>query len=117
MTYLIVCLSSGKGTWQEVKNLIKGENWEGIYLITDDFGVKKFSADKKVNFVVVNWGSEKNIIECIIKQLQGKIPSTEVALNLTSGTGNEHMAIISALLKLGLGIRFVALTEEGVTEI
>jgi len=35
-------------------------------------------------------------------------------LNIVSGDGREHMAIISALLQLGLGIRLVALTKEGV---
>jgi len=38
-------------------------------------------------------------------------------VNIVSGDGKEHMALISALLKLGLGIRFVALTKEGIKEI
>ena len=41
----------------------------------------------------------------------------EIALNLISGTGKEHMAILSALLKLGVGIRLVALTKDGVEEL
>jgi hypothetical protein len=49
--------------------------------------------------------------------LKDKIKGTEVALNLVSGTGKEHMAILAALLKLGVGIRLVALTKEGFKEI
>ena len=46
-----------------------------------------------------------------------KIKDSEVAVNFVSGTGKEHMALLSALLKLGIGIRLLALTKEGVTEI
>jgi len=49
--------------------------------------------------------------------LKGKIRGIEAAVNLISGTGKEHMAIMSALLKLGLAIRFVTLTDSGVREI
>jgi len=36
-----------------------------------------------------------------------KTDDTEVAVNFISGSGNEHMSILSTLLKLGLGIRLV----------
>ena len=42
---------------------------------------------------------------------------TEAAVNLISGNGKEHMAVISALMKLGLGIRLIALTPNGIKEI
>jgi len=57
------------------------------------------------------------LVEDIKKQLKDKISGTEVALNLVSGTGKEHMAILSAILKLGLGLRFIALTKDGVKEV
>ena len=38
-------------------------------------------------------------------------------VNLFSGCGKEHMSIMSAILKLGLAIRFVDLSESGVKEI
>ena len=41
----------------------------------------------------------------------------ETAVNLISGDGKEHMALLSALLKLGVGIRLIALTKEGVKEV
>jgi len=40
-----------------------------------------------------------------------------VALNLVSGNGKEHMAILSALLKLGIGVRLMAVTKDGVREL
>ena len=43
-----------------------------------------------------------------------EITDLEIALNIVSGEGREHMAVVSALLSLGLGIRLVALSKEGV---
>ena len=52
--------------------------------------------------------------EEIQKKLKGKIKGTEVALSIASGEGKEHMALISALLNLPVGIRFTALTKDGI---
>jgi len=40
MVSLIACLSSGKGTWAHVNEVINKEEWEQIFLITDDFAVQ-----------------------------------------------------------------------------
>ena len=48
------------------------------------------------------------------KKLRGKIKGVEVALSIASGSGKEHMALQSALLSLPVGVRFTALTKEGV---
>lgn len=47
----------------------------------------------------------------IKKSLQGKIPDFEVGLNLISGTGKEHMAILEAVMQLGLNFRLVTVQE------
>ena len=59
----------------------------------------------------------EEIRDYIKSQLQGKLTGTEVAVNLISGSGKEHMAIMSAILQLGYGMRFMALTKEKVKEI
>ncbi|MBU0907252.1 MAG: hypothetical protein KKE05_03790 [Nanoarchaeota archaeon] len=38
----------------------------------------------------------------------------EVALSLASGNGKEHMALISALLAIPVGIKLTAFTKKGV---
>ncbi len=53
----------------------------------------------------------------IYNQLKAKVKGEEVGLNLVSGTGKEHMALMSAVLKLGVGVRLVALTKDGVKEL
>ena len=51
------------------------------------------------------------------QKLKGKFAGTEVALSIASGNGKEHMALISALLNQPVGIRFAALTKEGVVDL
>ena len=47
------------------------------------------------------------------KKLKGKIKGIEVALSIASGEGKQHMALMSALISLPVGIRFTALTKDG----
>lgn len=118
MTDLIACLSSGEKSWAHVARLIKEQDWKRIFVITNDFGKKNFKADKKVEFIVVDFQKPVSmLISDIQNALKGKITDFEVALNLVSGTGKEHMAILSALLKLGVGVRLMAVTKEGVKEL
>ena len=47
-------------------------------------------------------------------KLKGKFKGTEIALSIASGSGKEHMALISALMSVPVGVRFTALTKEGI---
>lgn len=114
---LIALLSSGKGSWAQVSGLMKYGEWEKIILIGGDFG-KSFTHEKPFEYIIVDL--DKKIVELkeeIMKKLKGKIDGTEVALSIASGDGKEHMALISALLNLPVGIRFAALTKEGVIDL
>lgn len=114
MTTLIANLSTGKGTWGHVGKLITNNEWDNIILITNDFGVEKFSNDKPFQTIVINNRSPVKEMEAIItKELKEKLKDHEVALNLVSGTGSEHMAILSAIMKTGAGFRLVNQTNEG----
>lgn len=117
MTDLIACLSSGKGTWGHVARLIEGDSWDKVFLITNEFGMEKFKKNEKTEFIVID--SRKELRELIeeIKSVLARKTSHEVALNLVSGTGKEHMAVLSAVMKLGLAFRLVALTQDGIKEI
>ena len=50
------------------------------------------------------------------KKLKNKV-SGEVAVNFISGAGKEHMSLISALIKLGVGFRLVVSDEGKIEEI
>ena len=112
MTVLVACLSTGKGTWKAVYDLIEGENWEKILLVTNDFGKENFKGDAEC--IVVDVQKPLPELTKDIKQaFQSYTLGMEVALNLESGTGKEHMAILSALLNNGVGMRLVY-AKEGV---
>ncbi|MBI2105386.1 hypothetical protein HYT56_00945 [Candidatus Woesearchaeota archaeon] len=118
MPTLIACLSTGKGTWGHVSRLIKENNWNNIFLITNEFGKENFTKSENTELILINQDQGiKELAEEIHSKLKNKIKDSEVAINLVSGTGKEHTAILSAILKLGLGIRLVALTKNGMEEV
>lgn len=117
MTILIACLSTGKGTWGHVSKLIEDENFEKVILITNDFGKENFQ--KKENTELIAFNFNQGLIELrdeIYNSLRDRVKE-EVAVNIVSGAGKEHMALLSAILKLGVGMRFLAITKDGVKEI
>jgi len=111
---LIALLSSGQGTWGQVAGLINRAEWDNIILIGSSFA-EKFACDKQHEFVKVN--TNQGIVELkqeILEKLKNKLQGTEVALSVASGDGKEHMALISALLSIPVGVRFVVLTQDGI---
>ena len=112
---LIALLSTGKGTWGQVSGLMKKGEWEKITLLGSSFA-KDFSVPE-VPFDFIEVDLSKPLLQLkkeFISKLKGKIDSIEVALSIASGSGKEHMALQSALLNLPVGVRFTALTKEGV---
>ncbi len=121
MTTLIACLSTGKGTWGHVSHLLdgmQGEKWSKVILITNEYGKENFKAPEGVELIEIHELSGLEQLRDEMKEkLKDKISLEEVAINLVSGSGREHMALISALIQLGAGFRFVAVTQEGVKEL
>lgn len=114
---LVALLSTGKGTWAQISGLMKYGEWDKVILIGSDFA-KEFTHEKKFEFIKVDLDQKlKELRDDLLKKLKGKINGTETALSLASGDGKEHMALISALINLPVGIRFAALTKEGVIDL
>ena len=114
---LIALLSSGKGTWAQISGLMKYGSWDKIILVGGSFA-KQFSHEKKFEFIQIDLDKKlKDLRDDFYEKLKGKFNGTEVALSLASGDGKEHMALISALINLPVGIRFAALTKEGVIDL
>ncbi len=118
MPSLIACLSTGKGTWSEVSKIIQVHPnllpWTKIYLIANQFGKENFtSKPENTEIIVVNFEADcLSLVEEIKKQLKDKILDFEVALNLASGSGKEHMALLEAILELGLNFRLVTIINN-----
>ncbi|MBI2564884.1 hypothetical protein HYV79_02740 [Candidatus Woesearchaeota archaeon] len=117
MTSLVVCMSSGKGTWSNIYSLIKFQDWENIFIITQTFFKDKIKLEKPHNLIVID---ETETIQSIIAQLTENFKDKlvgDVAVNMISGTGKEHTALLISLFKIGVGIRFIEATEQGINEI
>jgi hypothetical protein len=111
---LIALLSEGKGTWGQVAGLIKRGEWEKIILVGDNYA-KDFVSEKKTDFISIDLNLPlSELKEEFAKKLKDRISGMEVALSIASGTGKEHMALISALLNLPVGVKFTALTKDGI---
>lgn len=114
---LIALLSTGKGTWAQVSGLMTHGDWEKIILLGEDFA-KDFKHDKEFEFINVDLDKKlKDLRDELLKKLKGKFNGMEVACSIASGDGKQHMALISALINLPIGIRFAALTKEGVIDL
>ncbi len=114
---LVALVSSGQGSWAQVSGLMKYGEWDKIILIGSDFA-KQFTHEKKFEFIQVDLNKKiKELRDELLEKLKGKFDGTEVALTIASGDGKEHMALISALINLPVGIRFAALTRDGVIDL
>ncbi|MBI4154273.1 hypothetical protein HY501_02975 [Candidatus Woesearchaeota archaeon] len=117
MTHLVALLSTGKGTWAEVAQLMKAEKWEKIFLVTNDFGVQNFKHEVQHELVVIDPNRDVSEIKNdILKQLKDKL-SIDTGVNLMSGSGKEHTALLAALFSLGTSVRFVTMKGNAMAEI
>ena len=117
MTTLLAILSTGKGTWGHVSRLISEIDWEKVIILTNDFGMEKFDHEKKPDKIKLDFNQPiLTLRDEMVTQLKPKLKG-EIAINFISGQGKEHMALMSALLKLGIGFRFMALTKDGAKEV
>jgi hypothetical protein len=76
---------------------------------------KAYTATKKTDSVIID--SSKSLIDLkkdIMEKLKGKFSGFEVNVSIASGNGKEHMALISALLSIPVGIRLVVFTKKGI---
>ncbi|MGM5488911.1 MAG: hypothetical protein ACQESG_08280 [Nanobdellota archaeon] len=110
MTQLVAVLSTGKGTWGQVAKLLRSQEWEKIFLITNQFGKDTFQPDAKTELIVANFNDDSLTLKKeILARLKDRITGLEVAVNICSGSGREHTAVVTALQELGVGFRFVDL--------
>lgn len=113
---LIACLSTGKGTWGTVRAIINKDVFEKIIIITNDFGKEKFQEECDM-IVVDTFGETQDIKSKIIESLPDSKFASEVALNIDSGSGKEHMALISALIEKGYGFKFITLKDDEIVNL
>ena len=113
---LVALLGENKETWGQVSGLINKGDWDKIILV-------KTSSDNfpsKSNIEIVEVNTSQSLLELkneIHSKLKGKFSGLDVSVSLASGNGKEHMALLSALLTLPVGIRLAVYTKDGVEHI
>lgn len=112
---LVAYVGNDKENWGQITALINHMECDKVVLITTE-NTKTFPVTSKCEVIEVD--ASKPLLE-LKKTLMEKIKQKigldfEVALSLASGTGKEHMALISALLSIPVGIRLVVYTKQGV---
>lgn len=101
--------------WGQITALMNRIECEKIVIVQNK-DISDFPINEKCEIVKVDSSKplvelKENIKEKLKTLLSGDF---EVAVSLASGTGKEHMAFISALLNIPVGVRIVAFTKEGV---
>jgi hypothetical protein len=118
MTEIIVFLSGKGNNWAYVKKLVNEFEWDKVIIVTDEFRNEMLDLKSDAEIVTIDPAlSLVDMANDLKDKLEGEIQGIEVALNFVSGRGKEHMALVSAVLKLGLAVRFIALKPGGIEEI
>ena len=114
---LVAFLGDDKETWGQVNGLINRGEWEKIILVKSKSS-EDYVSPKEADLITVD--TTKPLLELkdeLVKKLKDKFSSFDVHVSIASGTGKEHMALISALLSVPVGIRLVVFTKNGVETI
>jgi len=118
MTDLVAVVSAGVGTAKHVERVACEMNWGKVLIIMPTSSEAPFPLRANMEIVKADFSQPMgSVVENLVTRLKPKISGTEVGLNMISGDGKEHMAVLSAVLKCGVGFRLIALTKDGVTEI
>lgn len=111
---LVAFLGEDSENWGQITGLINRGEWDKIILVKTK-ETASFPITEKIELITID--SSKKLLELkhdLMEKLKGKFSEFEACVSIASGTGKEHMALLSALLSLPIGIRLVAFTKKGV---
>lgn len=119
MATLITILGIGKGTWAEVHAILDLKAFEHVLVFIDEWAAKEYRSEHDVTMtpipeVLTTTELSLLMAERIKQHLLAADNTAEfdLAVNIASGSGKQHAALITAILKLGYGVRFVTI-ENG----
>ena len=111
----VACVGTDEHNWGQITALLNRLEYEKAVLVVDALA-SGYPTNERCTVVKVDMGQPLLLLQ---KEVQDKLKKTiggefEVALSLASGTGKEHMAVLSALLNLPVGVKLVVYTKEGI---
>lgn len=106
-------LSTGKGTWGQVAHIIDNTEYDNVYLVSNEWAQDKFTCSKKVNWIIVD--PRKGFSE-IMEDIENQFPKEvkELELNIHSGSGKEHSAILAILKNKKINYKIITINAEGI---
>jgi hypothetical protein len=112
---LVAFLGTDKENLGQLTALINRGDWEQAFLVRDK-ETSLLTTSKDYKTIDIDTSKDLFTLKTQIQEKLKKYLSNdfEVALSIASGSGKEHMALISSLLSIPVGITFVAFTKEGV---
>ncbi len=112
----LVCFQGhDKENWAQINALIKRGEWDRVFILKDK-NAGDFQIPDNCKTIPIDCNTAlSNLKEDMMQKLKSTIGKDfEVALSIASGTGKTHMALLSALLSIPVGVRLVAYTKNGV---
>ena len=111
---LVAFLGEDSQTWGQITGLINKGEWDKIILVKNS-STHNYPIPPKSKEIIVD--SSMNLLDLkqdLQKKIKPHLSGLECALSIASGNGKEHMALISALLTLPVGISLTVFTKKGV---
>ena len=115
MSDLIACFTTDNHH-KHLHRLINESEWDRIFIVTTKEIISRHKFEKEVIRVIVD---PTKPVDEYVNDIKNKLTGyfLEAGLNLVNGTGKDHMALLSAIMKKGMGFRLVAVTKNGVEEV
>ncbi len=107
----IAILGVGKGTWGHVARILSEQQYDQIVLIATEWVKENFNPQKESEWILIN---NRAGFEVIKDEIKSKLPEGDLSVSIVSGSGKEHMALISAIRESNRDYKFVTLTGDGV---
>jgi cobalamin biosynthesis Co2+ chelatase CbiK len=113
MSVFLGVLSTGKGTWGQVAHIIDNKEYDKVYLVSNEWAQDKFNCTKPINWIIID--PRKGFSE-IIEDLEKQWPIdiSEIDLNIHSGSGKEHSAILALLNQKKIKYGIITINAEGI---
>jgi hypothetical protein len=111
MKTIMITLGVGKGTWGKAKRVCS-EEWDKIVILGNEWAQDTFKADFAYDWIVL----DENKDSCqLVEDISSQLPADgDIYINLSSGSGREHNALVAALVSNDVSFRMACLGDNGV---
>ncbi|MBN1785436.1 MAG: hypothetical protein JW825_00400 [Candidatus Methanofastidiosa archaeon] len=112
MKTFIATIGIGKGTWGKVKRICS-EEWDKIIVLGNEWARDTFKLDFPFQWILLD--EQKDVCQ-LVDDIVGQLPEDidEIYVNLISGSGREHVALLSSLLANNKTFKTVCVCDDGI---